>query len=83
MSKPVYRTSPFAVSGNALWLGTANQLSLPTETAIVKPGETATITIPWQAPTSTGSYREPFTFGIDGFFIMPDIGMEFRTTVTD
>jgi hypothetical protein len=78
MTQPTYRNSLFS-SADPLWLGTSSQLSMTTST--VNPGSSATFNMPWTAPSKLGSYREPFTIGIDGISVMADIGMQFTTAV--
>ena len=79
MKNPAYRTSRFYNSTDASWLSSA-QVAMTT--AVVRPGENATFAFTWKAPTVPSTYQEQFAPAIDGYELMPDIGMLFITTVT-
>lgn len=77
-SNPVYGDSPLA-SSDVSWLGTKNQVKMVEP--VVAPGQTATFATVLQAPATVGSYMQYFTFGIDGFVVMKDIGLGYPVTV--
>ncbi len=79
MTNPYYRTSAFSNSADAAWLGTSNQIKM--STAIVNPGEDAEFPFTWKAPAQSGTYTDRFSLVLDGYQLMPDIGMQFVTTV--
>ncbi len=79
MAKPYYRNSLFVNSVDSAWLGTQNQITM--KTSVVKPGENADFEFSWKAPPTTGETREPFSLVLDGYVLLPYIGMEFRQIV--
>lgn len=78
MSNPTYRTSSFSNQDN-YWLGTKNQLRMTTP--VVKPGETAVFDVSWTAPSAAGYYSEYFTLAIDGWSVLPTLGMGYGVKV--
>ena len=79
MTDPWYRSSVFADSSDPNWLGTTNQVMMTTPE--VSPGQTGEFDFTWVAPKTPGYYREHFSLVLDGYTLLPDIGMEFDTTV--
>jgi len=78
MDNPYYRSSKFANSLDANWLGTASQIKMTTPT--VAPGQTGEFDFTWKAPPP-GQYQDRFTLVLDGYSLFPDIGMQYNTRV--
>ncbi len=75
--KPYYRSSPFYNSSDSNWLSIA-QVKKSTDTTW--PGQNATFTYSWRAPSTPGTYQEHFGLSVGGRFY-PDYGTHFDTTV--
>jgi|GEM_PF-979334 len=79
MALPYYRNSAFASSSDPAWLNTQNQIKM--KTAVVNPGETAEFEFIWKAPVNAGTYADPFSVVIDGYVVIPFIGLQYNTRV--
>lgn len=79
MNNPYYRASPFGNLADTAWLNTTNQITM--STPVVNPGENAEFTYTWKAPATPGSYTDHFGLVLDGYQILPDIGMQIVTKV--
>jgi len=77
-SGPYYRGSLFSNPGDPSWLSNSQ---IKMQTPIVRPGENATFTFTWKAPLQPGKYTERFALVLDGYALLPDIGMQISTTV--
>lgn len=79
MTSPLYRQSAFANSADAAWLGTTSQIKMVTP--VVNPGQSGEFDFTWKAPSTPGTYSDNFTLVVDGYYILPFVGMNFTTTV--
>jgi hypothetical protein len=76
-NNPNYRSSAFYDSADPNWLAPSQ---IAKNSGPTYPGQTATFTFTWKAPSQTGTYHEPFAPIVAGQF-MKDIGTAFNTTV--
>ncbi len=77
-TNPRDRSSAFA---NGTWLGTNRPVGLSEGTDSVAPGETATFSWTYTAPSRAGTYREYFSLLAEGITWMNDPGVNYYTVV--
>jgi hypothetical protein len=79
LSKPLYQSFDFYNSSDPAWI-TSGQVSMLDP--YVMPGQNTRFNFSWKAPVTIGLYKQGIVPVIDGYQILPDIGMRFDTNVS-
>lgn len=79
MTQPNYRSSAFYNSADPAWIAPSQIIYSGSQVGL---NGTITINFTWKAPATPGTYTEHFAPVLDGYQLLPDIGMAFTVNVT-